>query len=411
TAQFQTLVDPQQPASNLVGEDFNDQSHRDPTFLPVYSPAEWVQFGPANLLGVVRARDISGGNPGTRTQVTILPDSPVVNLTAPFDSVTSNLGPTINPQGGNWLMLLYLSATPDLPPQLTTSIELVEWGAAGGMASAATYDGFTMRMGHTASSQDQAGQALSTQFDQNFDFSNPQNTWIAPTSHPFGSLGDPADAPVVVVPPQPYLVTARSGAAFVPFPALTLPFDFHTRNRLQLGYSGLSSGANLLVDIEVQPSGNTVQNHIVASMSATQDLPPRRLVAGAGSLTAALADDSRLLSRLSFVDKNSSAKTLSYTASQATSGIRYQGVLVHPSPSTWPAGASLTVSITGLTNGTAQSGNGPHVIYDRNGLYHPEVLDQLQGNRFFNLLFEFESNTFSNEGVALDSIAVITTDF
>lgn len=408
---FTTIVNPQAPLALSIIEDFSTNTTQDTAFNGRYNNARWNVQGS----GRAEALPISGSaqpgqSLGTRIQFTINPSTPppVTAFFSPFDAMgTNNLGATVNPNGGSHSQFLYAGNAPELADGITDSIELVEWGAAFTLGSPFpfTFGGFSMRLSHsTANPLGTFG--LTSVYSQNYDFDNPQNEFIQPTSHP-GNLAL-NEAPITVVPSSPYVVPTLA-SMFVPFPSLSTLFDYDDFQRTEI--SALTNQAtqpSLLVDIDIPPPV-AVNNNFIFGNFPLSPVPIRRLIAPSGSTLAAVSDNVAAHMRFTFVGRNSSVRSLYYDLGVAATNGDFFSLTTVPSISARPTGTAIIVraeSADGFNGSTPISPSGLRVIHDRAGNFSASNLDLLDGRRYVRFLVEFESNTNTNVSPFLESLSI-----
>lgn len=413
TTAFTTVASPGALTITSLLESFDDSTRRDANFVGRFNDAEWDTVVPGGVTGLPLSGSPDGTDlgtgPGARTQISITPIGTagppgVTGYFSPFDdNQNNNFGATINPDGGSHLQLLYNVGAPlatDLPAGLADSLELLEWRAAPPGTSATTFNGFTMQMGHTVSGAFNSSEPdqLTVLYSRNFNFDNPQNDFLSPTAHP-DPTNLPNEAPVTVIPPQPY--TTPIAVDFIPFPVLALPFDFD-HNRTEPNILGTLDEPNMLIDINIdpvsQPSGNTWLGTTVSTA-----VPFRRLTGGPGAVNAFNLDSVVYHARMTFVKKNSSARTAFFDSGSQTA--QWTDILINPPIERRPSGSALKISIQGVDSVVPEMGLTPLTTFlSRNGVVDPTALDSVQGKQFVRLLFEFESDTQSNAALVVEDL-------
>lgn len=407
---FTTVANPQAPLPLNSIEDFSSTTMQDPAFNGRYNNARW------NVLnsGRAEARPISGsaqpGQPlGSRIQYTINPSTPgpVTAFFSPFDSMTNNLGQFVNPNGGSHSQFLYAGTAPEIADGTSDTVELVEWGAAFtlGVPFPFTFNGFSMRLSHSTSNP-LGTFGLVSVYAQNYDFDNPQNEFIQPTSHP-GNLAL-NEAPITVVPSSPYVVPTLS-SSFVPYPGLSTLFDFDDFQRTEINaLSNTATQPSLLVDIDI-PAPVAVNNNFVFGNFPISPVPVRRLIGFPGATLAANSDNVASHMRFTFVGRNSSLRSLYYDLGTGGANADFFALTTTPSIVSRPAGTAIIVraeSADGFNGTVPISPSGLRVIYDRAGNFSASNLDLLDGRRYVRFLVEFESNTNTNVSPFIDSLAI-----
>ncbi|HGY91662.1 MAG TPA: hypothetical protein ENK43_10880 [Planctomycetes bacterium] len=422
--EFTTESAPGQAAAASVAESFDSTAQQDSGFMPRYNPAEWNQVSGAtgSPTGQLRGEALSGSpfgpSLGTRQQFSFQPqgavpsipvncNTPTCPYTSPFDTDVHNLGFSANPMGGSHLMSLYLANGNELPAQLADSIELFEWAAPAGIASAISYPGFQMQMSHTtAEANFPSSFGLMSPYAVNFDFDNPQNEWLMPQAHPSPINPNLNEAPVLVIPSTTYTVGQFTPiGAFVPYPPLAIPFDFDN-NRMEPSMTGAFVSPNLIVDIDIPPPVLEVNgNHnVVVGANADSPFPVRRLVGpslaqpGVSGLPF-LQDAARYHGRFTTVNKNSSARTVFIDVGATTMNPDYTTLSIFPPIANRPPGTAITVRIEGadMVNSNMGVGSTGTLTYvTRNGVVQSDQLDLLDGKRFVRVTFEFESDVTNN---------------
>lgn len=409
TRVFTTIPNPGANTAASITEDFSTTTSQDPNFTPRYNPAPWNDSGSGLLTGIAISGTAQPGQPlGSRIQYSIQPQTPppLAGYFSPFDDNNLNNLAGVNPNGGSHTQLLYNANTTDLPNYLTNSIELVEWGANLGIGNAATYNNFRMLLGATtARSYGTAPIGLFTLYNQNFDFDNPQNAWINPTTHPTNAPGfSPNESPIEVVSQSVYVVPILA-STFVPFPALNPLFDFDgVQGRTEpSAISGSSAEEpNVVVDVDIQPPV-LPSNNFVFGTGANAPNPARRIFGASLSTLSASGDNVTYWARFTVVDKNSSARSIMLDLGVAAQDADYGVLQVIPDMSAQPVGTVLEVKLEAadavLNGEPTVGGAGPTGVLtyiNRNGVIDPSAVDGMDGRRFFRITFEFESNTTTN---------------
>ncbi len=422
--EFTTQAAPGQSLAASVAESFDTNVNEDPDFAPRYNPAEWDQpLGTTGApSGQLRGQALDGSpfgpTLGTRQQFSFQPQGPIPTIplscntpicpyNAPFDTDVHNLGFNANPMGGSHLMNLYLANGNELPLELTDSIELFEWAAPAGIASAISYPGFQMQMSHTtAEANNPSSFGIQSPYVVNFDFDNPQNEWLMPIAHPNPINTNLNEAPILVVPPLTYMVGGLTPiSVFVPFPSLVIPFDFDN-NRTEPSMTGVLTPPNLIVDIDIPPPVIEVNGNrnVVVGSNANSPFPVRRLfgpsLAQAGVSGLPFFQDAVMYhGRFTTVNKNSSARTLFYDVGATAMNPHFTGFDLFPALSSRPPGTAITVRVEGAdaVNGSMAVGSTGTLLYiTRNGTVQPGVLSLLDGKRFVRLTFELEADVTNN---------------
>ena len=421
TATFTTIPDVNATQGLSLTETFATTAAAESAFAGRYNTAGWNVGGSGRLEGTpISGSTIPGQSLGTRQQFAIQPTSPppVTAYFSPFDdNALNNFGASVNPQGGSRTQFLYNTNSPELPDGLTDTIEAVEWGGAFpfGVPFAATYNGFSMAMSHTTASASSAATfGLSAVYALNFDFDNPQNAVLQPTSHPAGLPLN--EAAILVIPPQPYVVPVLA-SAFVPFPAFATLFDVDDGGRTESSAAtGFLVEPNIVLDINipapVAPTGNFIFGNF-----PLQPVPVRRLTGGPGALQAANADNVASHMRFTIVARHSSMRSLPYDAGALQADPDYVALTFSPSVAARPAGTVLIVraeAADAFVAGVAQTvgataPTGLRTLVDRGGNFSATEFNALDDRRFIRFQFEFESNTLTNQTPFIDAFQLIYT--
>jgi hypothetical protein len=431
TVTFTTVSAPGEPTTATLNEVFESNTTQDTTFPGRYNLARWNQNNSGKLEGVLISGSAQPGQPkGTRTQFPVVPNGPfnpaTPNTPTPFfspfdDNGVNNIhGPgnpppvsTVNPNGGSHSQFLYLAAQglpfPELPQGLSDSIELVEWGQQlpGSALNPFSYNGFTMKLSHTTADASSAGSlGLQTNYFLNFDFDNPQNEFILPTTHPGGLPLN--ETPITVCPTQVYTVPALA-SSFVPFPNLNPLFDFDDGGRTEANTASILVQPSIVIDVDIPPVVQPSFNFVLGNFPTSPN-PFRRLTGASGSALANRADNVCYHMRFTVVSRNSSARTTFYDLGTLAANANYNSLTLVPDISTRPAGTTIIVrgeaadgTMGGnpiTVGGTAPSGL--RVIYGPSGTFSPTALDALDTRRFCRFLVEFEANTQTNVSPSID---------
>lgn len=408
---FTTIANPQAPLSLSLVEDFSSISGQDILFNGRYNNARWNVQNSGRAEALPIGGSAQPGQPlGTRIQFTINPSTPppVTAFFSPFDAAgVNNFGPSVNPNGGSHSQFLYAGGGSEIAEGTSDTVELVEWGASFTMGAPFpfTYNGFSMRLSHsTANPIGTFG--LVTAYSANYDFDNPQNEFIQPTSHP-GNLSL-NETPITVVPSSPYVVPVLA-SMFVPFPALSPLFDFDDFMRAEVSViSNIASQPNLLVDIDI-PAPVAVSNNFVFGNFPISPVPVRRLAGAPGATLAANSDNVAAHMRFTFVGRNSSVRSIYYDLGAQGANADFFALSTIPAISARPAGTAIIVraeSADGFAGNTPIAPSGLRVIYDRAGNFSATNLDFLDGNRFVRFVLEFESNTTTNVSPFVDRLSI-----
>lgn len=418
TVTFTTIFNAAAVAGVSINERFDgvvNNTTQDTTFVGRFNNARWN----VNNSGRLEAFPISGsstpGTPlGTRMQFSIQPNTPgpVTAFFSPFDSNTPPNQFTFTPNGGSHSQFLYSAGGTEIQNQISDTVELVEWGGAftQGVPFAFTYAGFQMRLSHTTA--DPLGTfGLVTVFASNWDFDNPQNEFIMPTTHP-GSL-PLNETPITVVASSPYVVPAIS-STFVPYPSLNPLFDFDDFGRTEINaLSNMAQQPNLLVDIDIPAPVGASNNFVFGNFPMTP-IPIRRLNGAPGSTLAGNSDNVACHARFTFVGRNSSARSIFYDLGALAQDANFQVLTMIPSLANRPAGTTIVVraeATDAVSGGMPVAGGNtspvtPRVIYDRNGNFNAANLNLMDGRRFIRIIIELESNTMTNVGPFLDGYVI-----
>jgi hypothetical protein len=376
---------------------FDTSLFEDTSYQPRWNPASWNVNG--TLQGSVLSGSATGPVLGSRTQFVVNNQGPSVPATAgffsPFDDNTlNNFGPSVNPNGGSRTQLLYLTLPQvnEIPTQITDSIELLEWGAHGGLSNPGLFNSFSLSLSHTSRSADpgvlSTPFAMSAIYNFNADFDNPQNAWLNPGAPPANQ------APIQVVAPQIYF-TPSLASTYIPFPSLLPTFDFDAKQTAINPVGGQTFRPNLLVDIDVVPPVFTSFNAIEGSLP-TSPIPVRRLIGPSGANLAFSADAVAYRMRFTFVPKNASSRSTFHDVGSGPGTISWSSLDLFPDPSTQPVGSVSRVLIEGAPAVSGQQpigGSGWQEYINRSGVIQPSALSALGSARFVRFQFEFVTNT------------------
>ena len=205
-----------------------------------------------------------------------------------------------------------------------------------------------------------------------------------------------------MIPPQPY-VTQGPPSLFAPFPALVLPFLFDAR-RFEPNVVGSQVTPGLLLDINIDPGVAPTGNFWLGT-NPTSPVPFRRLFGAPGATVSFALDSVIMHGRLTFVRRDSSARTIFYDGGVGVTD--WTMVQLTPSLDARPAGTSISLRVRGADGLTPLVGDTPMMTYiDRFGVVDPSALAALSGKRFIQLTVDFESDHRTNAVPFIDDLII-----
>lgn len=439
TATFTTIAQPGEPTVASILEGFDDQSQFAASTGPVpdggiENVAEWGVVDPSTGMsssqlrgltidGTPIAPDLGMLNPGMRVQFALQNPgvanggnpsctTPLCTYSSPFDDNLINNG--IAPNGGGRYQAIYTTTTAanDLPFGLVDSFELIEWGTVAQVAAPVTYNGFSIKGGHTTRNPNTptATTGIDSDWNRNYDNPNPQNDFLFPGPHPV--QGDPFGftpemSPVTLFGPAPYFTgTITLNGTFIPFPRLTLPFDYRdTQRGPQVDVPATNVRANPVFEFTVpEPHMTdpvTMFVNVVQGTNANAATPFVRNFGRSSSPISFAKDPVEYHMRFTVAKQLSIATSLFYDTSQANP--TYTAFEISPGILSRPAGTQIKVELASKNSATAAVAESDwETFISLNGVTFPNVLTDLSGRRFLRARFTFSSDLMTNTTPFLD---------
>ncbi len=435
TATFTTIPEPGQPtvASILEGFDNQDQFAAATPVVPlggIANVAEWSNIDQMTGLSTsqLRGLTIDGTpiapnlgvlNPGRRVQFAITPPG-VVNTgnafcmtalctySSPFDDNLINNG--VAPNGGGRLQSIYLTSgagsVSAMPAGLTDTFELIEWSPFAQTASPVVYNGFQIRAGHTTRNPNVAAATptgLDSAWDMNYDMSNPQNEFLNPAAHPVvgNPLYTPNRSPILAFGPAPYPTNAVTlNGTFVPFPRLTLPFDYRDQQReVSVALPGGPVAPNPVFEfITPEPhitNTTTMFVNVVVGTNVLTATPFARNFGRSSSPISAGKDPVVIHMRFTLAKQMSIATSNFYDTSQLNP--TYTAFEISPDVLSRPANTQIKVELASKNSSTAPVAEADWETYiSLNGVTFINALTNVSGKRYLKARFTFSSDLLTN---------------
>ncbi|MFT7617976.1 MAG: hypothetical protein ACI97A_001615 [Planctomycetota bacterium] len=439
SATFTTIVEIGEPTVASFIESFDDQVQFAAATAPVAlggveNVAEWALDGNGVNIGQLRGLQIDGTpiapalgvlNPGARVQFALQAPgimnalnpsctTPLCSYASPFDDNLINNG--VAPNGGGRLQAIYITngaggpMTGQLPGGLTDTFELVEWGTVAQVASPVTYNGFQIRAGHTTRNPINSSSAtgLDSAWDRNYDLRNPQNEFLFPGSHPAAAdpFFTPEMSPILSFGPAPYFTgVVTLNGTFIPYPRLTMPFDYRDQQTgPQVGAGGNVRPNVVFEYIVPEPhmtNAGTMFVNISLGTNSVLSTPFRRNF-GRGNSTISFAKDPvEHHMRFTMAKQNSIATSRFYDTSQ--SNPTFTAFEITPNVLDRPIGTRMKIELASKNNSSAIVNESDwQTFVDFNGTILNNALTSVSGSQFLKARFTFQSNLLTNTAPFID---------
>ncbi len=436
-ATFTTIAQPGEPTVASIIEGFDDQVRFDATAPPVpqggiENVAEWAKIDTTTGLSSsqLRGLEIDGTpifpalgilNPGMRVQFALNPPgnpnpgnpnctTALCPYSSPFDDDLINN--FIAPNGGGRFQAIYITqgggTLGQLPQNITDSFELVEWAPLNGVASPVTYNGFQLRAGHTVRNPvvQTSTTGLDSDWNRNYDMKNPQNQFLNPLVHPVNDpvVVDPTfapnESPILCFGPAPYFTgVVTLNGAFIPYPRLTLPFDY--RDKQVSAGSRPNPVFEMIVPEPHITNATTMFVNVVIGTNTSVATPFRRNIGRSSSPISFSKDPVIHHTRFTLAKQLSIATSLFYDTSQ--SNPTYTGFEISPDIFSRPANTRIKIELAAKNNSTATVTENDWQIYvSENGVTFPSALATISGKRFLKARFTFHADLLTNTVPFLD---------